>query len=63
MSRLFDTHSPVARITIIRVLVALASVHTLLIHQTGIKNVFLHSDLEEEIYMQYPGGFIVKGQV
>jgi hypothetical protein len=47
----FDTFSPVARITSIRVLIALASIHNLFIHQMDVKTAFLNGDLEEEIYI------------
>ena len=39
------------RISSIRVLIALASVHNLVIHQMDVKTAFLNGDLEEEIYM------------
>ena len=57
-----DTYAPVARITTIRILLALASIYKLLIHQMDVKTAFLHGDLEEEIYMQQPKGYIAKGQ-
>ena len=50
----FDIFSPVARITSIRVLIALASIHDLFIHQIDVKTVFLNGDLKEEIYMLQP---------
>ena len=58
----FDTYSPVSSITTIRILVALASIHKLVIHQMDVKTAFLNGDLDEEIYMEQPEGFIVKGQ-
>lgn len=58
----FDTYSPVSSITTIRTLVALASIHNLVIHQMDVKTAFLNGDLNEEIYMEQPEGFIVKGQ-
>ncbi|KAL8088682.1 hypothetical protein AgCh_038452 [Apium graveolens] len=57
----FDTYSPVARMTTIRMLIALASVHGLIIHQMDVKTAFLHGDLEEEIYMDQPEGFVASG--
>ena len=58
----FDTYSLVARIAIIRVLVALASIHKMVIHQMDVKTAFLSRVLEEEIYMQQLEGFVVSGQ-
>jgi hypothetical protein len=47
----FDTYSPVARLTIICVLLSLAASHDLLIHQMDVKTTFLNGELEEQIYM------------
>ena len=58
----FDTYSPVARLTTIRVLISLAASHGLLIHQMDIKITFLNGELEKEIYMDQPDGFLSKGQ-
>ena len=58
----FDTYSPVARISTIRVLLAFAAIHKLIIHQMDVKTAFLNGDLDEEIYMHQPEGFIVEGQ-
>ena len=58
----FDTYSPVARLTTIRVLISLAASHGLLIHQMDVKTAFLNGELEEEIYMDQPDGFVAKGQ-
>ena len=48
----FDTYSPVTRITSIRMLIALAAVHDIKIHQMDVKTTFLNGELEEEIYME-----------
>ena len=45
----FDTFAPVTRIASIRVLIALDSIHNLVIHQMDVKTTFLNGDLEEEI--------------
>jgi hypothetical protein len=58
----FDTYSPVARLTTIRVLLSLAASHGLLVHQMDVKTAFLNGELEEEIYMDQPDGFVVNGQ-
>ncbi|KAK3160978.1 hypothetical protein QOZ80_1BG0069800 [Eleusine coracana subsp. coracana] len=58
----FDTYSPVARLTTIRVLVALAASHGLIVHQMDVKTAFLNGELDEEICMDQPDGFVIKGQ-
>jgi hypothetical protein len=58
----FDTYSHAGRLTTIRVLLSLAASHGLLVHQMNVKTTFLNRELEEEIYMTQPDGFIVKGQ-
>jgi hypothetical protein len=58
----FDNYSPVARLTIIHVLLSLVVSHGLLVHQINIKTIFLNRELEEEIYMTQHDGFVVKGQ-
>ncbi|KAB2634313.1 DNA polymerase zeta catalytic subunit-like [Pyrus ussuriensis x Pyrus communis] len=50
----FDTYSPVARITSIRLLIAIASVYNLETHQMDVKTTFLNGELDEEIYMEQP---------
>ncbi|GJY57002.1 zinc finger, CCHC-type containing protein [Tanacetum coccineum] len=57
----FDTYAPVARISTIRLLIAIASIHNLIIHQMDVKTAFLNGDLEEEVYMNQPQGFIMSG--
>jgi hypothetical protein len=58
----FDTYSPVARLITIHVLIALAASHDLLIHQMDVKTTFLNGELDEEIYMKQPEGFVMHGQ-
>ncbi|GJY96943.1 zinc finger, CCHC-type containing protein, partial [Tanacetum coccineum] len=55
----FDTYAPVARISTIRLLIAMASIHNLIIHQMDVKTALLNGELEEEVYMNQPQGFIV----
>nr|KAJ0209305.1 hypothetical protein LSAT_V11C400216660 [Lactuca sativa] len=52
----FDTYAPVSRIFTIRLLLALAAIHNLVIHQMDVKTAFLNGDLDEEIYMKQPEG-------
>ena len=57
----FDTFSPVTRITSIRLLIAIVAIFDLKIHQMDVKTAFLNGDLEEEIYMDQPEGFVESG--
>jgi hypothetical protein len=43
-------------------LIAIVAIHDLKIHQMDLKTTFLIDDLEEEIYMDQPEGFVVAGQ-
>ena len=57
----FDTYSHVARLTMIRALLYLAASYGLIIHQMDVKTAFLNGELDEEIYMDQPDRFVVKG--
>jgi hypothetical protein len=57
-----DIFSPVAKLTSIKVLMSLATTFDLKIEHMDVKTTFLHGDLEEEIYMKQPKGFVVKGK-
>ena len=50
------------RITSIRMLIALAVVYSLESHQMDVKTTFLNGELEEEIYIEQPEGFVVPGK-
>ncbi|KAF3616918.1 putative glucan endo-1,3-beta-glucosidase A-like [Capsicum annuum] len=58
----FNTYSSVTRITSIRMLIALAAVYDLQIHQMDVKTAFLKGELEEEIYIEQREGFVVPGK-
>ena len=58
-----DTFSPVAKMTSIRLFISLAATHNWDLHQIDIKNVFLHGDLQDEVYMEQPPGFVAQGEI
>ena len=56
-----DTFSPVTRIISIRLLIAIATIFDLKIHQMNVKTAFLNGDLEKEIYIDQSEGFVEPG--
>ena len=58
-----DTFSPVAKMTYVRLFISLVATHNWDLHQLDIKNAFLHGDLQEEVYMEQPLGFVARGEI
>ena len=57
-----EVFAPVARTETIRVVVAVACERNWPLFQLDVKSAFLHGPLEEEVYVQQPPGFVVKGK-
>ena len=57
-----EIFSLVVKMSSIRVVLGLDANMNLEIEQLNVKIVFLHGDLEEEIYMEQPEGFTIKGK-
>ena len=53
-----DIFSPVVKLVSIRILLALVALYDLELEQLDVKTAFLHGDLEEEIFMEQPEGFV-----
>ena len=58
-----DTFSPVAKMTSIRLFISLVATYNWDLHQLDIKNVFLHGDLQEEVSIEQPSGFVAQGEI
>jgi hypothetical protein len=56
-----DIYAPVARMDTVRMMISLAAQMGWEIFQMDIKSAFLHGTLEEDVYIQQPQGYEVKG--
>ena len=54
--------SPVVKMSTIRLVLRMVATENLHLEQLDVKTVFLHGDLEEDLYMIQQEGFIVQGQ-
>ncbi len=57
-----ETFSPVIRSESVRSVIALASKNGLKLHQMDVTAAFLTGELKEDVFMEQPEGFAVKGQ-
>ena len=57
-----EVFAPVARLETIRLLISLVAQNQWRIFQMDVKSAFLNGYLEEELYVEQPIGYVVKGQ-
>jgi hypothetical protein len=57
-----DIFSPVVRYETVCIMIALAALSKWHMHSVDVKTAFLYGKLDEELYMEQPEGFKVKGQ-
>ena len=57
-----EIFSSIVKMCLIRVILGLAASMNLKLEQLDVKNAFLHGDLDEEIFIEQPEGFKVKGK-
>jgi len=53
-----EIYSPVAKMTTVRAIIIIVTTKGWSLHQMDVKNVFLHGDLQEEVYMEQPLGYV-----
>lgn len=56
-----DTYAPVVRHTALRILLSVAVNKKMHVHGMDVKNAFLKSELDHEVYMQQPEVFVNQG--
>ena len=57
-----DTFSPVAKIAFVSLFLSMAAICHWPLYQLDIKNVFLHGELLEAVYMEQLPGFVAQGE-
>ena len=53
-----ETYGPVPRLEVVRILLGYANHHDITLYQMDIKSAFLNSEIEQEVYVRQPPGFV-----
>jgi hypothetical protein len=53
-----ETYSPIAKMTIVKTIIVMAVAKGWSLYQMDVKNAFLDGDLQEEVYMEQPPGYV-----
>jgi len=53
-----EIYSLIAKMTTVRAIIVMAAAKGWSLHQMDVKNAFLHGDLQEEVYMEQPLGYV-----
>ena len=56
-----EIFSPVVKMSTVRLVLGIVVAENLHLEQLDVKTTFLHGDLEEDLYMIQPEGFIIQG--
>ena len=56
-----EVFAPVARLESVRLILAVAAHRGWEVHHMDVKSAFLNCDLNEEVYVSHPPGFVAKG--
>jgi transposase InsO family protein len=57
-----EVFAPVARMESVRLIIALAAQESWKLHHMDVKSAFLNGELEEEVYVRQPPGFVKRGE-
>jgi len=53
-----ETYSPIAKMTIVKAIIAMVASNGWSLHQMDVKKIKNHGDLQEEVYMEQPPGYV-----
>lgn len=59
----FETYSPVMRIESLRILVSVATIKKMKMHQVDVKTAFLNSEIKENVFIKLPPGIPDSGKI